>query len=202
MKKFLAIGLLALLSSTARADYFTNSFSLTATPDIDTYWNTTNSTIAMIRDCQVIPDPLRASLGDFVLRVDSAGIDGTQSFYSGGGWFGPLSGLIYLTSPLVTGTIIDDTQLFTENGIWLPGASGPQYYGFEGFYLNTIYYGSIYMDGSSSVGDSRTYNVTTVFNTTPGESVTVEAVPEPSTYALFGLGAIGMLMVLRRKKTA
>jgi hypothetical protein len=26
-------------------------------------------------------------------------------------------------------------------------------------------------------------------------------VPEPSTYALFGLGAIGMLMVLRRKKT-
>ena len=28
------------------------------------------------------------------------------------------------------------------------------------------------------------------------------AVPEPSTYALFGFGAIGMLMVLRRKKTA
>jgi hypothetical protein len=27
------------------------------------------------------------------------------------------------------------------------------------------------------------------------------AVPEPSTYALFGLGAIGMLMVMRRKKT-
>ena len=29
-----------------------------------------------------------------------------------------------------------------------------------------------------------------------------EAIPEPATYALFGLGAIGMLMVLRRKKTA
>jgi hypothetical protein len=28
------------------------------------------------------------------------------------------------------------------------------------------------------------------------------AVPEPTTYALFGLGAIGMLMVMRRKKTA
>ena len=28
------------------------------------------------------------------------------------------------------------------------------------------------------------------------------AVPEPSTYALFGIGAIGMLMVMRRKKTA
>jgi hypothetical protein len=30
----------------------------------------------------------------------------------------------------------------------------------------------------------------------------VYAVPEPSTYALFALGAIGMLMVMRRKKTA
>ena len=28
------------------------------------------------------------------------------------------------------------------------------------------------------------------------------SVPEPSTYALFGIGAIGMLMILRRKKTA
>jgi hypothetical protein len=30
----------------------------------------------------------------------------------------------------------------------------------------------------------------------------IQSVPEPSTYALFGLGAIGMLMVIRRKKTA
>ena len=30
----------------------------------------------------------------------------------------------------------------------------------------------------------------------------VQSVPEPSTYALFGIGAIGMLMVMRRKKTA
>ncbi len=30
----------------------------------------------------------------------------------------------------------------------------------------------------------------------------VKAVPEPSTYALFGIGAIGVLMVLRRKKSA
>ena len=40
---------------------------------------------------------------------------------------------------------------------------------------------------------------------TTGASVTVgqtAAVPEPSTYALFGIGAMGLLMVLRRKKTA
>ena len=34
------------------------------------------------------------------------------------------------------------------------------------------------------------------------DNVKVQAVPEPSTYALFGIGAIGLLMVLRRKKTA
>jgi len=32
--------------------------------------------------------------------------------------------------------------------------------------------------------------------------ITANAVPEPSTYALFGIGAVGLLMVLRRKKTA
>jgi len=35
-----------------------------------------------------------------------------------------------------------------------------------------------------------------------GIAFTPATVPEPSTYALFGIGAIGMLMVLRRKKTA
>jgi PEP-CTERM motif len=32
--------------------------------------------------------------------------------------------------------------------------------------------------------------------------ISVNTVPEPSTFALFGLGAIGTLMVMRRKKTA
>ena len=44
------------------------------------------------------------------------------------------------------------------------------------------------------------------FQMQPGEAIiyrfSSDAVPEPSTYALFGIGAIGMLMVLRRKKTS
>lgn len=39
-------------------------------------------------------------------------------------------------------------------------------------------------------------------NDSYGIGFRVAMVPEPSTYALFGMGAIGMLMVLRRKKTA
>ena len=35
-----------------------------------------------------------------------------------------------------------------------------------------------------------------------GFIASLATVPEPTTYALFGIGAIGMLMVLRRKKTA
>ena len=38
--------------------------------------------------------------------------------------------------------------------------------------------------------------------TISGVSFSTGAVPEPSTYALFGLGSIGMLMVLLRKKAA
>ena len=34
------------------------------------------------------------------------------------------------------------------------------------------------------------------------QSLAVSGVPEPSTYALLGVGAIGMLVVIRRKKTA
>jgi hypothetical protein len=35
-----------------------------------------------------------------------------------------------------------------------------------------------------------------------GIVIGTQSVPEPSTYALFGIGAIGMLIVMRRKKTA
>jgi hypothetical protein len=48
-----------------------------------------------------------------------------------------------------------------------------------------------------------TFTLTAYGYDTTGASVTVgqttAAVPEPSTYALFGIGAIGLLMVLRRK---
>jgi len=33
-------------------------------------------------------------------------------------------------------------------------------------------------------------------------NLTIQSAPEPSTYALFGIGAIGMLLVMRRQKTA
>ena len=47
----------------------------------------------------------------------------------------------------------------------------------------------------SLIGGSLTQSIGTGYS-----PISVQAVPEPSTYALFGLGAIGMLMVMRRNK--
>jgi len=58
----------------------------------------------------------------------------------------------------------------------------------------------------ANISDSDgTFSVTM---TTPGQEMissmrlATGPVPEPSTYALFGIGAIGIMMVLRRKKTS
>jgi len=53
-----------------------------------------------------------------------------------------------------------------------------------------------YMDGGVNYGG--TYGVGASAATIAPPS----SIPEPSTYALFGVGAIGMLMVMRRKRTA
>ena len=61
--------------------------------------------------------------------------------------------------------------------------------------------------GGTSYTSSRDYGFTDVVETTAANfgngyvSLSL-VVPEPSTYALFGLGAIGILIGIRRKKTA
>ena len=59
-------------------------------------------------------------------------------------------------------------------------------------------YGYVQVDVTSS---GMTFGMAGV-ETTPNVAITAGAVPEPSTYALLGIGAIGLLMVLRKKKTA
>jgi hypothetical protein len=52
-----------------------------------------------------------------------------------------------------------------------------------------------------SIDDLQFYN-TALTSQQVSQLYGMQSVPEPSTYALFGLGAIGMLMMMRRKKTA
>jgi formylglycine-generating enzyme required for sulfatase activity len=68
---------------------------------------------------------------------------------------------------------------------------------------NRIGLGYSFADGvMSSANDTAYANLspTTEIDTLGFRVASVASVPEPSTYALFGIGAIGMLMVLRRKK--
>ena len=81
--------------------------------------------------------------------------------------------------------------------------TGEIYQGLRAEVEGNTYYG--YIQGTGNGGTTWTLDSIS-FNSTPGASVTVTdttaAVPEPSTYALLGIGAIGLLMVLRKKKTA
>jgi hypothetical protein len=58
------------------------------------------------------------------------------------------------------------------------------------------YFKSYNAAGYVAVGPNMQF--TAIPNATPAP--TPDAVPEPSTYALFGIGAIGLLMVMRKKK--
>ena len=62
----------------------------------------------------------------------------------------------------------------------------------------TFNYGYVQVDVTSS---GMTFGMAGV-ETTPNLAITAGSVPEPSTYALLGIGAMGLLMVLRKKKTA
>lgn len=134
--------------------------------------------------------------------------DGTTFSVSSSGTYGLDTGLqnIYSTlnfngeftsSPLSFGTTIGSSSSFTQFATSTP-IDG--YYGFKlSLGSGNYQYGWLNLNGS-------TYTVLSeALNTTPNQSITAgqtAAVPEPSTYALLGIGAIGMLMVLRRKKTA
>ena len=65
----------------------------------------------------------------------------------------------------------------------------------------TIVVPSIGVNFDSASGTSYAADPDNFAGSTSAATV-AQSVPEPSTYALFGLGAIGILMVMRRKKTA
>jgi hypothetical protein len=110
------------------------------------------------------------------------------------------------SSLLQLGSTIDGSTSFKRNDYDYNMGNpftGKIYQGFRADVEGNTYYG--YIQGTGNGGTTWTLDSIS-FNSTPGASVTVTdttaAIPEPSTYALFGIGAIGMLMVMRRKRAA
>jgi hypothetical protein len=99
-------------------------------------------------------------------------------------------------SLLTYGAIIDSTSSYS-GGIDVTSATASHNYLSM---KNNGYFG--YAD--ISISDNNITINSIVFNSTKGQGLyagTTTSVPEPSTYALFGIGAIGLQVVLRRRKT-
>jgi hypothetical protein len=103
------------------------------------------------------------------------------------------------THALSGGTLIDELMSYqTSEKVDVAVTSG----GYWAVRFNqgggNFNYGYVQVDVTSS---GMTFGMAGV-ETTPNLAIRAGAVPEPSTYALLGIGAMGLLMVLRRKKTA
>jgi hypothetical protein len=106
--------------------------------------------------------------------------------------------------PLSYGTLIGESLSYHTSGRGNIGVnfSSGQYWAVKFNQGNGNFnYGWVQVDVTDS---GMTFGMAAV-NTTLNESITagqITAVPEPSTYALFGIGALGLLMVVRRNKKA
>ena len=127
--------------------------------------------------------PARGAIG--FLNGQSAG----DGYYSGG------------NTPLQYGALIDALVSYEKGGpsdIGVNESTG----GYWAVKFNAgdgnFNYGYVQVDVT---GSGMTFGMAGV-EQTPNVAITAGAVPEPSTYALLGIGAMGLLLVLRKKKTA
>ena len=136
-------------------------------------------------------NPAVVKRGDIIPASGTIGIQDGQN--AGDGYYNGSN------TPLQYGALIDELLTYQTGGSLGVNESTGGYWAarFDAGGGN-FNYGYVQVDVTSS---GMTFGMAGV-ETTPNLAITAGAVPEPSTYALLGIGAIGLLMVLRKKKTA
>lgn len=156
--------------------------------------------------------------GANLIGYNGSTLVGTQiSGFAGGGFMYQATNFppdIYPGDPATYPQLIQYHNGFSTINLYPVGMNGTKIYGYDGFGNGIIFDGTNYTQLNVPPELGVNTIITGVYGTTVvgsyfdsnGDShgfvATLSGVPEPSTYALFGIGAIGMLMVLRRKKTA
>ena len=135
--------------------------------------------------------PFDMGFGESIPARGRIGIQNGQN--SGDGYYGASN------TPLQYGALIDELLTYQTGGnIGVNASTGGYWAARFDAGGGTFNYGYVQVDVTSS---GMTFGMAGV-ETTPNVAITAGAVPEPSTYALLGIGAMGLLMVLRKKKTA
>ena len=152
-------------------------------------------------DIQISEDNNLSPVADFLYvssrNYPSENLDAT-SYYGNsnvlGSWHqvvytldGKNNASVYLDCRNVANLSYNSSLSYYDNPSWQIGG-------------NTLFVGSLQFF-TGSICDVGIWN-TALTSQQVSQLYALQSVPEPSTYALFGLGAIGMLMVLRRKMTA
>jgi opacity protein-like surface antigen len=102
-------------------------------------------------------------------------------------------------TPLQYGAIINELLFYENNGDVDVNESTGGYWAVKFNAGGTNFnYGYVQVDVT---GSGMTFGMAGV-ETTQNVAITAGAVPEPSAYALLGIGAMGLLLVLRKKKSA
>jgi hypothetical protein len=203
MKKILlALALAAGLTSfagNAKADIIVSTLNINMNKFSDLNFNISNNNIV-----QTSPNN-GFEVGGYNARNYQQGFyfTGTSTFvYTGpGDYDGYFDDYSISSSLLNLGSTVDGSTPFNGWYTYKDGNpfTGTIYEGFKREIQGNTFYG--YIQGTGTGGTDWTLNSIS-FNSTPGASITVvdtTAVPEPSTYALFGLGALALVVAYRRK---
>jgi T5SS/PEP-CTERM-associated repeat protein/autotransporter-associated beta strand protein len=169
------------------------TFNLEMTGTAPTYNNASSSVNDVIRITGLTPfsEALTASNGINIYFSGAALFTGSTAVQYQGGFFTDQSASF-------ASSITNATYNY-----YFANAIGTNSYNGVNYYTKTQYETAVL---SSNL---MTITVTTVAQTAnfgggdvTGQVLQVQVIPEPSTYALLGIGAMGLLMILRKKKTA